>query len=169
MKSIARKDFVVVGTVVKSHGTQGDVKITTQPGTKFDQWAFLEIREKPVPFYILAKNQTQPTEWIIALDGINNLNLGSDLVGLNVLLPRNKAAKVAKRADFNLNGFKLEDKAIGFIGVVHGVEELPQQTMLLVNHQNKEVMIPLVEDFIARVDEKKEIIYLNLPDGFLDL
>ena len=69
----------------------------------------------------------------------------------------------------HLNGFKLTDINYGEIGVVTGTEQLPQQTMLIALYQGKEVMIPLVEAFIHDVDEKKQIIYLNLPEGFLSL
>jgi hypothetical protein len=41
--------------------------------------------------------------------------------------------------------------------------------MLVTHYKQQQVMIPMVEAFINDVDENKEIIYLNLPEGFFDL
>ena len=41
--------------------------------------------------------------------------------------------------------------------------------MFVTHYKEKQVLIPMVEDFIADIDEEKEIIYLNLPEGFWDL
>ena len=36
-------------------------------------------------------------------------------------------------------------------------------------YNEKDVMIPLVDDFITRMDTAQRIIYLNLPEGLIDL
>jgi len=169
MKSIFINDFVVVGSVLKSHGTKGEIKISTNQVVKFTKWAFLEIREKPVPFLVTQYNQSQPKEWILKLDGINGLDQSDDLVGYQVLLPKSKTIKTPKTYLFNLNGFTLIDKNLGTIGKITNIEELPQQTMMVTQFQNKDIMIPMVEAFILEVDEDKEIIYIELPEGFLEL
>lgn len=160
---------MVAGTVVKTHGTKGEVKISTDIKVKLTEWAFLEIREKPVPFYIQHVNQTQPNEFLVTLQDVSTVEQAQELLSLSVLVPKTKGKRKASTNEFNLNGFMLIDVNVGEIGEVVGIEELPQQTMLVAHYKQQQIMIPLVEAFIHDVDEEKEIIYLSLPDGFLEI
>lgn len=169
MKSIQKKDFIVAGTVAKTHGTQGELKLLTQLKTKLNKWAFLEIQGKPVPFYIERAQNTTLEEWLIKLKGVDNVEQAQYFVGKTWLVAKPKGRHKVIEENFNLNGFMLVDVELGDIGMVKATEQLPQQTMLIADYQGKEVMIPLVEAFIDHVDEDKEIIYLNLPEGFLSL
>lgn len=169
MKSIHKKDFIVVGTIAKAHGTKGELKIITDSSVKFTEWAFLEIREKPVPFFILRCQHAFGNEYILQLRDIDSLSKAQTFIGFKVLLPKTKGKKRGQTSAFDLSGFLLVDNAFGEIGEVVGIEELPQQTMFVTHYQNQQIMIPMVEAFISDVDERKEIIYLNLPDGFLEL
>ena len=73
MKSIQKKDFIAAGTVAKTHGTQGELKLVTQIKIKLMKWAFLEIQGKPVPFYIERAQNTTLEEWLIKLKGIDRV------------------------------------------------------------------------------------------------
>ena len=86
-----------------------------------------------------------------------------------MLVPKPKGKRKPAAGEFNLTGFKLVDINLGPIGEIVATEELPQQTMLVTHYKEQQVMIPMVEAFISDVDENKEIIYLNLPEGFFDL
>lgn len=169
MKSIQKKDFIAAGTVAKTHGTQGELKLITQIKIKLMKWAFLEIQGKPVPFYVERTNNPMVDEWLVKLQGIDNVEHAQQFVGKTVLIPKPKGKPKLINDEVNLNGFMLTDINLGDIGVVRATEQLPQQTMLIADYQSKEVMIPLVEAFIDSVDEAKGIIYLNLPEGFLEL
>ena len=46
--------------------------------------------------------------------------------------------------------------------------ETPQQLLAQVTYQEKEILIPLNEDFIIKIDNKKKSISLQLPDGLID-
>lgn len=168
MKSINRKDFIEAGTIAKTHGTKGEIKVITTTKIKFTEWAFLQIREKPVPFYILSQHMPTANEYHLLLQGINSLEEAQEYVGYTLLVQKSKSQKSSQNA-FNLNGFLLVDNVIGTIGKIAAIEELPQQIMFVTHYKEKQVLIPMVEDFIADIDEEKEIIYLNLPEGFWDL
>jgi hypothetical protein len=58
---------------------------------------------------------------------------------------------------------------LGEIGVIADLVELPFQLLAKVQVNNREVLIPLVEDFILDIQENKKVIYLTLPDGLLSI
>jgi 16S rRNA processing protein RimM len=71
-----------------------------------------------------------------------------------------------------------QDKIIGYLTIDQNECELGQvidlmiskeQTLLKVDHNGDEVLIPFVEEFIIKIDKRKKILYLDLPDGLIDL
>ncbi|NJN33618.1 MAG: hypothetical protein HC817_04545 [Saprospiraceae bacterium] len=55
------------------------------------------------------------------------------------------------------------------IGIIEDVIEFPQQLMATVNIDNREVLVPLNEHFVKNCDDVQREIYLELPEGILDL
>ena len=41
--------------------------------------------------------------------------------------------------------------------------------MLAMRYQGHEVLVPVVDEIVTRADHKKREIYVNLPDGLLDV
>jgi len=77
--------------------------------------------------------------------------------------------KSLEDSELSFLGYELIDAKIGSIGKVLDVQELPQQLMLTVSFQGEEKYIPLVDDFIDYISQENKEIWLNLPDGLLDL
>ena len=55
------------------------------------------------------------------------------------------------------------------VGVIDNIVEYPQQEMAILNYKNKEVLVPLNQHFIKKVDDKNKVIEMVLPEGLLDL
>ena len=53
--------------------------------------------------------------------------------------------------------------------MVDQVEELPTQELAVLRVADKEIRIPIVEDFYTDIDLENKVIVMNLPDGLLDL
>lgn len=69
-----------------------------------------------------------------------------------------------------LAGWTVADEAAGRVGVVLRVEERPAQSLLVVGRDDgEEVLVPLVEEFIVGIDERRELVELRCPEGLLDL
>lgn len=64
------------------------------------------------------------------------------------------------------------DAAAGTIGHVVRVEENPAHPLLVVaaaEGSNREIIVPLVEEFITSFDEDAATLHVSLPEGLLDL
>jgi 16S rRNA processing protein RimM len=169
LKTINRKDFDLVGSVLKTHGNFGAVKIQLLQKEKIKEWAFLEIREKPIPFYIEDLKQTSPTEYILQLKGIDSVDKAIDLIGLGFLLPRKKGLRRQKEISGQLLGFEIIDIHLGTIGKVEEVLEMPMQILLKTTYKGNECLIPAIEPIIQGIDEEEEVIEVELPEGILNL
>lgn len=168
-KSIARKDFIQAGSVDKTHGTKGELRISLTTDKSYNEWAFLEIQGKPVPFYIESLQPTFEDGALLKLRDINSVEKASEFVGRTLLIPIGKRKKSDLYAEDDFTGFALIDEKLGAIGVVEEIEEYPNQLLIRTNYNGQEVLIPAVEAFITEVNETKQTIFLNLPDGLLDI
>lgn len=168
MKSIQRKDFIIAGVVDKSHGTKGELRLSFEQNSKIKEWVFLEIQGKPVPFFIEYRSDNQ-YEPIVKLEGIDTPNQSERFVGKNILIQATQTKRRTRAVDLDIIGYKLLDSTYGELGKVENIEEMPQQLLIYTTYKNNELLIPAVEAFIEEIDEKKKIIYLNLPEGMLDL
>ena len=70
-----------------------------------------------------------------------------------------------------LEGFHIHDNQSGFSGEITQVETLPQGMMFTVQGSDpvNPVLIPLVESWISQINEKTFTIYMDLPEGLIDL
>jgi 16S rRNA processing protein RimM len=66
-------------------------------------------------------------------------------------------------------GFEASDINHGILGSILRIEELPAQELAVVLYNNKEMMIPMVDEYIVSIDETKKTILFNLPDGYLEI
>ena len=90
------------------------------------------------------------------------------------LFLREKDIKITKHAGEVLTfellvGYELFDEQAGSIGKIEAVEAMPQQHLAIVEHQGREVFIPLHPQMVVSLDEKAKKIVLRLPEGLLEL
>jgi len=92
--------------------------------------------------------------------------LKKDVFMLLSLLPIKKSDNVSPAS---LKGFTVIDDTHGEIGVVTAVLEMPQQLILEINNGSKNILIPANEDIIHKIDKKRKTIFIDAPDGLIDL
>jgi len=66
-------------------------------------------------------------------------------------------------------GFQAIDKQFGVIGLITGVNDYTSQHIFEIDHCGKEVLIPINDDIIQKVDRLNKVIYLITPEGLINL
>ena len=66
-------------------------------------------------------------------------------------------------------GFTVIDKEFGVIGTISKVLEYPNQAVMQIFHDNKEVLIPISDEIITEVKRKNKEIHVTAPDGLLNI
>jgi 16S rRNA processing protein RimM len=169
-------DFFLFGKIIKSSGTSGELILIANeriPAFNKMESVFIRFSGNLVPFFIERTREKSADSWGVKFLDVNTPDEWSPLIGGEVLLPvRLKPRKKRGRKfdiDLNLNGYKIIDNKVGEVGVIQEILEMPMQELLRVDHAGKEVLIPLVEEFVESVDNRKKILYLHLPDGLLEI
>ena len=65
--------------------------------------------------------------------------------------------------------FKLIDENFGLVGVVKGVNDTTDQALFEVDRDGIEILIPLNDDFIKKIDRTNKSITVNTPKGLIEL
>ena len=66
-------------------------------------------------------------------------------------------------------GFKVIDKNSGKIGKAINVNDQTSQPLLIVEKNDKEIMIPLIDEFLLKFDRKEKKLIFELPEGITNL
>ncbi len=162
-----------IGKINKSHGVKGDIIITHNiiiPAKKIDWDAFM-IELQPnsfIPFFIEEIRIANDKELICKFEEINSREKVNELLNKNVYASPNFSVIQQTDNYNNLVNFEIynNEEKIGKICSIlsHGKIELFE-----VAYQDKEILIPAQKELILKIDEENNIVYMNLPEGLLDL
>lgn len=169
--SVLPPPLTLVGKIHAKHGFDGRLTIecfaTSNKIIQKGNYLFVIIDGKGVPFCISEVNKTQE---IIKFKGIDTEAKAKALVGLSFGVPSTKKMSVIPQTNA-LVGFVVHDENSGYQGKITQVETLPQGMMFTTVgvDPNNPVLIPLVETWITRIEEKTSTIYMELPEGLIEL
>lgn len=155
-------DLVEVGKILKTHGYEGKLRIDLDDHIDIKEPLFLMFHQKPVPFFI----QETSSRSIVSFNFIDTLEKAQALVGKTIYAP---ASGEEIESDQGILSYQVYDVDERLIGVIVDTIESNAQDVIVVQSDEKEVMIPFVEEFIVEFNPDEKIIIMDLPDGLLDL
>lgn len=168
------EDCFRIGSVIKTRGLKGELQayidFAGAETLKFDN-LFLQSAGKLVPYFVQSFKIPQKNTAYIYLEDIDHIDKAMPLVKKDIYLA-NKFKPEKSEDEFtlrDLEGFTAVDEDEGELGKIIEIQEFPQQLMATVIYQEREVLIPLIEEIITGIDLNNEIVYVDLPEGLLDI
>jgi len=126
-------------------------------------------RDAYLPFFHEKSIPKNISETIIKLEGIDSKEAAVKFLQKKVWLQKNDFEKlVSKTAPVNLIGFTVVENGKS-LGVVEAVIEQPLQVLLQIRIDSAEVLIPLHDQTLKKIDRKKKEVHVILPEGLLDI
>ncbi len=167
--------FTKIGRVLKTHGLEGalvvDIHSDFRDPFLSAEFVFLDLKGSIVPFFVESIQQEDP--WIILLEAVHDPESAAEIAPTDMLLPSSEVPQVKAEGidqDFAwAAGFTVFSTDQKRIGTIERVESYPQQSMAIVSHQDREVMLPLHVELIIEVDHSARSVIIDIPDGLLDL
>jgi 16S rRNA processing protein RimM len=71
--------------------------------------------------------------------------------------------------DHEVVGYKVIDEQYGEVGILESIIDLSVNPLIQVMNGSKEVLIPLLDDLVKKVDRDNKILYINAPTGLVSL
>ena len=171
---MAYKANILLGRITKLHGFEGSVSVKLEKefiGKIPDmESVFLEIEGKPVPFFISESQYRGGDILRLKFSDYESVERVSAFSGCRVFLTEGERVDMMQDDQPDLSGFevRLPDKSV--TGTIADVIQNPEQWLLKVKtKEGQEILIPLHEDLILRIDKRKKIIYMDLPEGLTDI
>ena len=170
-----------IGKILKSHGTDGGLLVSA-PEVELEQITgpvLVEFDGLPAPFFFEDCVRRGNSRYIVHMTGVTSLKDAEEMVGRDILFDgtfedSDEPDGFAAPEDFV--GWTVVDAGAAgaagsfasprVVGVVEDYEPIPGNFCLYVRTPGGEqVMIPLHEDFVVRVDASSLELVLNLPEG----
>ncbi len=166
--------MIRIGKIVAAHGLQGAVILKHIVGNgdwmQKDHILFLELRkDSMIPFFVTESRATGDEEYIVKLEDTDTAEAAKKLVGKQVYVQEDILKDHADNSPLLWIGFNLVDKAKGSLGAIEDVLQTGTQWLAKITLNEKEVLIPLVDDFIVDVNTRNRYIRVDLPEGLIEV
>ncbi|MBX7241375.1 MAG: ribosome maturation factor RimM [Bacteroidia bacterium] len=167
------KDYIEIGYIPDAHGIHGQVKVRMEVQDINDykklKSVFLAKKgAKPTLFNIEKISFKNSSEGIIALQKVETREAAEELIGSTLFISEDQLPKLEEGQFyyFEVIGFRINDVKLGELGTIEDILEMPGNDIIVMNYQNKEVLIPIV--FAGAVDKPGRILNVTLPEGLLE-
>ena len=169
--------YCEIGRILKTHGYAGELRIQIEEPYLEDfagsEVLFIGDPKAPLPYF------PEYVKWdafpmLIKFEDINNKEEASELVAKPCYLPEvdptENSASIPAGYEYGfVQGFTMKTAEGTTVGIIQRVDEYPQQEMALVNYEGNEILIPLNNTYIVEINREKEEVWMDLPDGILNL
>lgn len=156
------------------HGLKGELLLKHTLGKKTSlkglQAIFIEEKKNAfIPWFIESTKIKSEEETYLKLESVNTREAAVKLTQKEIWLPEPDFKKfAAKTAPASLLGYQVLDNE-NALGEILEVIEQPHQLLCRIEMQGKEVLIPLNEEFLKKIDHRKKQVLVSLPEGLLDI
>lgn len=176
METIPKSNCTKIGYIQKPHGIHGELVIRFQEEyyETLEEMPILllEIDQLLVPYFISEDGLRFKSgeSVIVKLDWIDADWKAKDLCGLAVYVDQNDVVELEdEMGPHTLVGYQLYEETLGLIGEINDVHDYAGNLLLSVEYQGKDVLIPLNENLLVRLDDDLCEIELQIPEGLFDL
>lgn len=166
--------LIRIGQLAAAHGVEGLLVLHHSLGKKTDfagmESLFIEIQPgRFLPYFFLEAKPRGVEETVIRLEGVDTREKALALLKKGVWLdPANARRLASTSAPLVLVGYTVIDQGKS-LGPVLEVIEQPTQLLLRLEIDGKEVLVPLHEGTLDKLDHKKRQVKVVLPEGLLDI
>jgi 16S rRNA processing protein RimM len=170
-----REDCFYLGKIVRKHSFKGEVVVkldTDEPEIyKNLESVFVALGNDLVPFFIVESLLQKGNQLRVAFEDVHDEEDADALMGSELFLPLEFLPKLQGNKFYfhEIIGFQISDVNYGRIGIIAGVNDSSAQPLFEIDANGKEVLIPMTDDFIKKIDREKSEIIVETPEGLIDL
>jgi 16S rRNA processing protein RimM len=167
-------NYFKIGKLVATYGLKGEIVLKHSLGKKTAlknlEALFLEEKEDSfIPYFIQSAKIKNEAEVYVKLEGIDSRESAHTLTPKAVWLPEADFKRLAAAsAPITMLGFTMmndDDE----LGEILEVIEQPHQLLCKILLNGNEVLIPIHEASLKKIDKKNRKVFVTLPDGLLDI
>ena len=132
---------------------------------------FVEIDGGLVPFFV--QNIKIKTKGFVAVkfQGVDSEQDAQRILKKPVYLPEAFLQELDQTSfyDHEIIGYTVIDEVHGDVGIVENVIDMAANPLLQLNKNGVEVLLPIFDGLVQKVQRKKKELYVKAPEGLIDL
>lgn len=170
-----KKDCFYLGKIVRKHSFRGEVVIkldTDEPELYADLNAvFVDLGKNFLPFFIEKSLLQKGNQLRVKFEDVSTEADAENILKSDVYLPLDLLPKLTGNKFYyhEVIGFTIEDLNFGKVGIISGINDSTAQPLFEVKNGDVELLIPMIDAFIKKVDRKNKTITVETPEGLIEM
>ncbi|NNE75946.1 MAG: 16S rRNA processing protein RimM [Pricia sp.] len=165
-----------LGKIVSKYSYKGEVlvKLDTDEPEIYENMESVFVLMKGnnlVPFFIDRCRLHKSNLLRIDFEEVKDEAAADRLMRHELYLPLSSLPKLEgdKFYFHEIIGFKVQDAVHGNIGTIAGVNDTTSQAIFEVEHLGKQILIPMTDEILNKIDRENKTVHVTTPDGLVDL
>ena len=170
-----KKDCFYLGKIVRKHSFKGEVVIkldTDEPQLYANMDAiFIDLPNNFLPFFIEKSLLQKGNQLRVKFEDISTEQDAESILRSDVYLPLDLLPKLTGNKFYyhEVIGFTVEDIHYGKVGIITGINDSTAQPLFEIINGEVEMFIPMIDDFIKKVDRENKTIIVDAPEGLIEM
>ncbi|WP_438977519.1 ribosome maturation factor RimM [Polaribacter sp.] len=170
-----KEDCFYLGKIVRKHSFKGEVVIkldTDEPELyKNMESVYVELGNNLVPFFIDKSSLHKGNQLRVQFEDVYSEEEADYILKSDVYLPLTLLPKLEgdKFYYHEVIGFSVFDSNFGEVGTIIHINDKAAQPLFEIDREGKTIFIPMIDDFIKKVDRKNNHIQVETPTGLIEL
>ncbi len=168
-------DCFYLGKIVRKYSFKGEllIKLDTDQPEIYEHLdaVFIFIRNTLIPFFIETSQLHKSDLLRVKFEEVTTEEDADALLKSDVYLPLELLPKLEGNKFYfhEIIGFKIIDKNFGKVGIIKAINDSTSQALFEVDRDGIEILIPMNDEFIVKVDREAETIWVETPEGLINL
>jgi 16S rRNA processing protein RimM len=170
-----KADCFHLGYVAKLHGFKGEVSLFLDVSNPADYAGldalFIDINNQLTPFFVESFKLKNKGFAAVKFEGVDTEQDARLLLRKSLFLPAEILPELSgvNFYDHEVIGFKVVDNQFGEVGELLDIIDLSVNPLLQIQRDKKEVLVPLIDGLVTRVDRDSKVLYISAPAGLIEL
>ncbi|QTE22038.1 ribosome maturation factor RimM [Polaribacter cellanae] len=170
-----KEDCFYLGRIVTKYSFKGEVVIkldTDEPELYTEmESVYVEFGANLVPFFIEKSSLHKGNQLRVQFEDVYSEAAADAILKSNVYLPATMLPELTgdKFYFHEVIGFTVIDANFGEVGQIVHINDKAAQPLFEIDREGNEIFIPMVDDFIKKVDRENKTIEVETPDGLIEL
>ncbi|MBD8018668.1 ribosome maturation factor RimM [Kaistella pullorum] len=169
-----KEDCYFLGKITRRHGLQGNVFLkldTDQPEmySKLDS-VFVDINGMLVPFFVAKQSWGKADTLIISFKNSTEALVDQSL-GKDVYLPLSTLPNLTGNKFYyhEVIGYEIREEDGKSCGTIVSVNDQTAQHYFMLDFAGKQIIIPIIKDWILELNREEKFLKMALPEGLMDV
>ncbi|TPV34611.1 16S rRNA processing protein RimM [Paucihalobacter ruber] len=170
-----KKDCFYLGTIVKKFSFKGELlaKLDTDEPELYDDLdaVFVDLRGTMVPFFIESSQLHKSDLLRLKFEDVDTEADADALIKAELYLPLTVLPKLSGNKFYfhEVIGYQIIDEIFGPVGTIVSINDTTAQALFEIKQNGKEILIPINDEIITKVDREQRTITVKAPDGLIEL